>query len=64
MKWEYRSIKMEAHGVLGGNLDVGSFDQLLNVQGAEGWELVSTMDTNLVEGATRYVVAVFKRQAK
>ncbi|HEX2998918.1 MAG TPA: DUF4177 domain-containing protein [Armatimonadota bacterium] len=29
--------------------------------GREGWELVSVFDTNMSQGATRYVVAVLKK---
>lgn len=60
-KWEYKAVKIEAHGVLGGNIDLKELEREFNVQGREGWELVSAMDTNLVEGATRYVVGLFKR---
>jgi len=46
---------------MGGNLNTDTFNQKLNDLGEEGWELVSIFDTNHSQGATRDVVAVFKR---
>jgi len=37
--WEYRTIKVETKGVMGGILDTSSFDALLNQLGSDGWEL-------------------------
>lgn len=52
----------EASGwFLGGKLDGKKFNDHLNELGEEGWELVSAFDTNILHGATRDVVAVFKR---
>lgn len=61
-KWEYMSIKTETKGFTGGILDIGSFDSKLNSMGERGWELVSCLTTNAGYGATREVVAVFKRR--
>lgn len=61
-KWEYRTVKMNAKGFLGGVLDTNEFDRLLNQLGQQGWNLVSTFDTNMVEGTSREFVAVFKRE--
>jgi hypothetical protein len=60
--WEYKTIKVQTKGILGGILDVNEFEGLLNQFGAQGWELVSTFDTNQVEGVSREAIAVFKRQ--
>ena len=48
-------------GFMGGKLETDEFDAQLNELGRQGWELVSVMDTNQSHGATRLVVAVFKR---
>lgn len=61
-RWEYRSIKVLSKGFLGGILEIQEFDTELNRMGSEGWELVSCFDTNQSEGATREVIAVFKRK--
>ncbi len=62
MRWEYKTVKLATTGFMGGKLDELKLDALMNQLGAEGWELVSAFDTNSVcYGATRDVVAVFKR---
>lgn len=62
-KWEYRTVKVDAKGMLGGVVDVQELDQLLNQLGQQGWNLVSVFDTNMmVHGTSREIVAVFKRQ--
>jgi hypothetical protein len=61
-RWEYKTIKMEAKGFMGGVVDTDKFDAMLNELGAQGWNLVSVFDTNLAaNGASREIVAVFKR---
>ena len=61
MQWEYKTIKLAATGMLGGKLDETKFDEYLNRLGREEWELVAAFDTNQAYGATRDVVAIFKR---
>lgn len=63
MRWEYTTMQVKAKGFfLGGAFDASEFQNELNKLGAEGWELVSVFDTNMVQGQTRDIVAVFKRQ--
>lgn len=61
-KWEYKTIKVETKGFSGGILQTENFEYELNIMGAQGWELVSCFDTNQSYGASREVVAVFKRK--
>jgi hypothetical protein len=61
MKWEYKTIKLRATGLLGGKFDETEFDRLINGLGSEGWELTAAFDTNEGYGNTRDVVAIFKR---
>lgn len=62
MKWEYMTLVLPASGwFLGGKVDVQSFTARLNLLGVEGWELVSTFETTMLEGKTRDVIAVLKR---
>jgi hypothetical protein len=61
-RWEYKSIKVETKGFMGGILDTQEFDGELNRLGYEGWELVSCFDTNASQGMSREVIAVFKRR--
>ena len=62
-KWEYKTVKVETEGWLGGVVDVQGLDKLLNQLGQHGWNLVSVFDTNMLEGTSREVVAVFKRES-
>ncbi len=61
-KWEYKTVKFDAKGLLGGVADVQALDAALNELGMQGWELVSVFDTNMmIHGTTREVVATLKR---
>jgi len=59
--WEYKTIKLGTQGMLGGKLDEEKLDALMNKLGREGWELAAAFDTNQAYGASRDVVAIFKR---
>ena len=60
-KWEYKTVKVDTKGILGGILDVTVFDGMLNQLGNAGWELVASFDTNQGHGASREAIAIFKR---
>ena len=60
-KWEYRTIKVDTKGILGGILDTTAFDGVLNQLGADGWELIAAFDTNQSYGASREAIATLKR---
>lgn len=62
IQWEYKTIEFKTKGVVGGILDINAFNESLNNCGRDGWELVSCFDTNQSYGASRKVIAVFKRQ--
>jgi Domain of unknown function (DUF4177) len=59
--WQYKTIKLETKGLMGGFLDISVFDEELNLLGEQGWELVTSFDTNMSQGASREVIAIFKR---
>jgi hypothetical protein len=60
--WEYKTVELAAEMTfLGGKVDPAKLDALLNDLGRQGWELVSAFDTNWGYGATRFVLAIFKR---
>ncbi len=61
MQWEYKTLKLETTGFVGGILDEKKLEAMMNQLGAEGWELVAAFDTNMSQGATRYAVTLFKR---
>ena len=60
--WEYKTIKMELKGLMGGILKVEDFNYELNQCGEQGWELVSCFSTSAGEGYGREAIAVFKRK--
>ncbi len=62
-RWQYKTVKVEAEGWMGGIVNVQELDDVLNDLGAQGWELTSVFDTNMAQGASREIVAVFKRPA-
>ncbi|MBI5433279.1 MAG: DUF4177 domain-containing protein [Planctomycetes bacterium] len=62
-RFEYETVFFEPGGFAGGKLNKAEFDAALARMGAQGWELVSCFDTNQGYGATRFVVAVSKRES-
>ena len=65
MGWEYKTRAFDFSGEAffsqGGTFNSDKFNHELNRLGWDGWELVSVFDTNRVQGATRFVIAVLKR---
>ena len=62
-RFEYMIVTAEAGGVFSsGKVNFEAIHDSINELGEEGWELVSTMDTNAHEGRTRDVVMFFKRE--
>jgi len=59
--WEYKTVKFATSRFSGGKIDINKFNSILNEHGRDGWELVSCFDTNQSYGASRFVIAVFKR---
>ena len=61
MHWEYKTITLDTHGILGGVVDQKELERLLNEAGKDGWEAISSFDTNKGHGATRSIVVLMKR---
>nr|MBK5234858.1 DUF4177 domain-containing protein [Clostridium sp.] len=61
-KWEYRTVKVEVKGMMGGIVEVDHFDNELNKLGEFGWKLVSCFATAQAYGASREIISVFKRR--
>lgn len=61
-RWEYKTIKVNTKGFMGGILELHDFENEINNLGSQGWELVSCFDTSASQGVTREVIAVFKRK--
>lgn len=63
LKWEYKTLKIGTdYGFFSGTeFDAERLAEMLNGQGADGWELVSVFDIEKVNGGSKFVVAVLKR---
>jgi hypothetical protein len=62
--WEYEVLKFEVSSegfVVKPDFKEKDFKQTLNTFGAEGWELVSVFDVNMLKGGTKQAIATFKR---
>jgi hypothetical protein len=62
-RFEYRTVKCDIGGkwFSAAEFDPGTLDVVLNSHGQQGWELVSSIDTNQ-GGTSRYLVLIFKRE--
>jgi hypothetical protein len=62
MKWEYMTLTVPSTGlVLGGKIDAQKLTDRMNELGREAWELVTVVNTNMLDGKTRDVFAILKR---
>jgi hypothetical protein len=61
MKWEYKVLKINTTGFMGGKFDDEALTREMNDLGRDNWELVSGFDTKMGQGATRNIVLIFKR---
>lgn len=62
--WEYKTVKLKLRGILGGKFREDEVSQVLNENGSEGWELVSTLSTALYQGRTQNAALIFKRPCR
>ncbi|MEI6235624.1 MAG: DUF4177 domain-containing protein [Planctomycetota bacterium] len=63
-RWEYKTLKIQTDvGFFSGtDFDSVKMTELLNARGEEGWELVSVIDIEKVNGGSKFIVAIMKRQ--
>jgi hypothetical protein len=61
-KFEYRILDVKAGGFWGGRVDEQALTNKLNELGREGWELVSTVDTEIYGGGSRGLLLMLKRE--
>lgn len=60
MRWEYQTLKMKP-SFWAGKVDGDELRDRLNELGAQGWELVAVLDTNMAQGSTQEIHFLFKR---
>lgn len=61
-KYEYKTLIYDTKGFWGGSVDANQFQNELNVQGNDGWELVSSISTTQSYGSSKSIVCIFKRK--
>ena len=61
-RFEYRVVTYSPSGLVGGKVDEYAFQDRLNALGSNGWELVSSVSSNMYEGTTRSIIVIFKRK--
>lgn len=61
-KYEYKIVAVEPKGIVGGKMDIASYEKDLNGMGADGWELVGTMPVAQSYGSTSLALTIFKRE--
>ncbi|CCH56953.1 hypothetical protein BN8_06343 [Fibrisoma limi BUZ 3] len=63
-KFEYMVLDIPTKGFWGGKVDFNDLTEKLNELGREGWEVATTTDTNMYEGASRGVFIILKREIR
>jgi hypothetical protein len=61
-RWEYRVSVMGVGGLFGPAIDGDELSAYLNRVGDEGWELVSIVDLNRMQGKTAGLLLTLKRR--
>ena len=60
-RWEYRTLRLDVEGWISPGVDPARVEAELDAHGRDGWELVSVVDLNRLEGRTSSLVAFLKR---
>ncbi len=60
-RWEYRTLKFEPAGWLGGKSDSSELQDYLNRLGDQCWEVTGIMETNTSPSYAKEVVILLKR---
>lgn len=60
-RFEYKVLDVPAKGFFGGKINYQQLAEKLNALGEEGWELITSTDTNMWEGASRGIILILKR---
>jgi hypothetical protein len=63
-KYEYKVIKTKPEGFWKPTVDSEKMIDQINQLGAEGWELVSALDTAVGYGQTNEIIMFFKRESR
>lgn len=61
MKYEYKTLTLQAEGLFGGKVNNQDLEEQLNQLGEEGWELVNSLASTVSYGKIGYIISIFKR---
>ena len=61
-RWQYQVVQMSIGALFGPAINLDQMQNILNQLGADGWELVNTVDINVGQAGTRELIFIFKRQ--
>lgn len=62
MKWQYKTLRYTTSGMRV-DFDEKELEKTMNQLGGEQWELVTALDTNVIQGQTKELVFIFKKPA-
>jgi hypothetical protein len=62
--WEYHVLRIGTNSLFESTVDLQHMQDTLGQLGADGWELVNTIDINWGNGRTSALIFVFKRPAR
>lgn len=63
-KYEYKVIKTKPEGFWNPHVDSDKIMDQVNLLGAEGWEMISVIDTAVGYGQTNEIIMFFKRESR
>ena len=61
-QFEYKFLEAPTKGFWSGKIDLQELTNTLNTHGRDGWEVVSTTDTNMHQGGTNALIILLKRK--
>lgn len=61
IRWQYLTVQIDVAGLLGPRVSIQAITEAFDRYGADGWELVSTLDINRGQGRTSEIIAFFER---
>ena len=62
VQWEYKSVKVPVQSWMGSDVNTIALDDEFNRLGERGWEMIAAVELSAQGGASREIVAVFKRE--
>ena len=61
VKFEYKILEIPVGGFWGGRINTQEVADKLNELGRQGWDVISSVDTNMWRGASRNLIVILKR---